>query len=332
MATLYVTEQGAMLRKVSGRLVVAKKGEVLAEIPAASLETIFLYGSVQISFQALAEMLDQGIELALFSVKGRLRGQITPPRAKNVPLRMKQYELAFTAPDRCLALSQEITAAKIANASAVLRRFRRNHPDAVSRESLAELEACQNRVATTSGLDELRGVEGIAAARYFGTFAELVPPSLGFTGRNRRPPRDPMNALLSFGYVLVGNELQSLLDGMGFDPYAGFFHQIEYGRPSLALDLLEELRAPLIDRFSLGLLLRRTLTAADFASSLEKGVLLEKKALGAYFKAYEEELTRPFELDGETLTFRLLFRRQAERLVRCLIEDEPYKSLRWPAD
>lgn len=141
-----------------------------------------------------------------------------------------------------------------------------------------------------------------------------------------------MNALLSFGYVLVGNELQSLLDGMGFDPYAGFFHQIEYGRPSLALDLLEELRAPLVDRFSLGLLLRRTLTAADFTSSPERGVLLERKALGTYFKAYEEELTRPFELDGETLTFRLLFRRQAERLVRCLIEDEPYKSLRWPAD
>lgn len=141
-----------------------------------------------------------------------------------------------------------------------------------------------------------------------------------------------MNALLSFGYVLVGNEIQSLLDGMGFDPYIGFFHQIEYGRPSLALDLLEELRAPLIDRFSLGLFLRGTLTAEDFTSSPENGFRLEREGLQKFFKAYEGELTRPMVLEGETMTFRQLVRRQAERLARCLMEGEPYRSFRWPAD
>ena len=117
---------------------------------------------------------------------------------------------------------------------------------------------------------------------------------------------DPVNALLSFGYVLVGKEIQAVLDGMGFDPYIGFFHQIDYGRPSLALDLLEELRAPLIDRFSLGLFLRRALTPGDFTSSPEKGVRLEHEALRTFFQAYEEELTRPMVLEGETLTFRLV--------------------------
>jgi CRISPR-associated protein Cas1 len=171
-----------------------------------------------------------------------------------------------------------------------------------------------------------------AAARHFGAMAALAPPSLGFTGRNRRPPRDPLNALLSFGYVLVGNEIQSLLDGMGFDPYIGFYHQIDYGRPSLALDLVEELRAPLVDRFSLGLVMRRVLTPEDFTETPDKGVLLQRPSLRTYFKAYQEELTRPLQVDGETTTFRHLFRRQAERLARCLVHGEPYRSFQWIAD
>lgn len=331
MGTLYVTEQGAVLRKTSDRLIIAKKREVLAEIPCAKLETIFLYGAVQVTTQALAELLDHGIELAFFTLSGRLRGQLTPPKAKNVVLRMKQYELA-SDPQRCLDLSRELITAKIANSAAVLRRFRRNHADAVSREALTELDSLRERVAATKTLDELRGVEGSAAARYFGTFAALVPRSFNFTGRNRRPPRDPVNALLSFGYVLVGNEIQSLLDGMGFDPFIGFFHQIDYGRPSLALDLVEELRAPLVDRFSLGLVSRRTLTPEDFTTTPEKGVVLERSSLRTFFRCYEEELTRPMKLDGETLTFRQVFRRQAERLARCLVDGEPYRSFQWPAD
>lgn len=329
MATLYLTEQGSMIRKTSDRLVVMKKREVLAEIPCAKLETIFLYGSVQVSTQALAELLDNGIELAFFTLKGRLRGQLTPPKAKNVVLRMKQYELVSDK-QRCLIHAKELVAAKIANAAAVLRRYRKNDPEAVALESFQDLDAFQKRAGATRSLDELRGTEGAAAARYFAAMARLVPTGFEFTGRNRRPPRDPVNALLSFGYVLVGNELQALLDGMGFDPYLGFFHQLDYGRPSLALDLLEELRAPLIDRFSLGLLKLRKLAPADFESTPEKGVVLTRDGLKTYFRAYEEELSRAIELEGQQLTFRQLFRRQAERLAASLVRGEPYRSFRWP--
>jgi CRISPR-associated protein Cas1 len=329
MATLYLTEQGSVIRKTSDRLVVTKKREVLAEIPCAKLETIFLYGAVQVTTQALAELLDNGIELALFTLNGRLRGQITPPKAKNVVLRFKQYELVLDK-QRCLQLSQEVVAAKIANAAAVLRRYRKNDPEAVSLESFQDLDTFQQRIEKVATLDELRGTEGAAAAKYFAAMAGLVPPELGFTGRNRRPPRDPLNALLSLGYVLVGNELQALLDGMGFDPYLGFYHQIDYGRASLALDLLEELRAPLIDRFSLGLLKLRKLVPDDFLSTPDKGVILKREPLKIYFRAYGEELARPRELDGEELTFRQLFRRQAERMANALVRDEPYRSFRWP--
>jgi CRISP-associated protein Cas1 len=312
-----------------GELVVTKKREVLAEIPCDKLETIFLYGAVQVTTQALAELLDNGIELALFTMKGRLRGQVTPPKAKNVVLRMKQYEMV-SAKDRCLDLARELIAAKIGNSAGLLRRLRIHHPGSVPLEPIQELGLQAERVKTVVSLEELRGVEGSAAARHFAALAGVVPSEIGFTGRNRRPPRDPMNALLSFGYVLVGNELQSLLDGMGFDPYIGFFHQLDYGRPSLALDLLEELRAPLVDRFSLGLLGRRQLTPDDFEQTPEKGCLLKREPLRRYFAAYEEELGRKIRVGDEDLSFRQVFRRQAERLARSLTAGEPYRSFQWP--
>lgn len=329
MATLYLTEQGSIIRKTSDRLVVSKKGEVLAEIPCAKLETIFLYGAVQVTSQALAELLDHGIELALFTLNGRLRGQLTPPKAKNVPLRMKQYELAGDA-DLCLGRSRDLVAAKIRNGAGFLRRLRTNRPEAIPLQPIQELEAQAGKVGQVASLDELRGVEGSAAARYFAALSGAVPPEVGFTGRNRRPPRDPLNALLSFGYVLVGNELQSLLDGMGFDPYLGFYHQPDYGRPSLALDLLEELRAPLVDRFSVSLLARRQLTPGDFQQTPEKGCVLDRAPLRKYFAAYEEEMARVISVEGENLTFRQVFRRQAERLARSLVDGESYRSFQWP--
>jgi len=128
----------------------------------------------------------------------------------------------------------------------------------------------------------------------------------------------------------VGNEIQALLDAMGFDPYLGFFHQIDYGRPSLALDLLEELRAPLVDRLSLRLLTLGTLNRASFTATPEGGMVLQRDALKSYFAAYEKELTRPIALGGETASFRQLMRRQAQRLARTLLHDEPYEPFRLP--
>lgn len=329
MATLYVTEQRSIIRKTSDRLVVEKNKTVLMEIPCLKIETILIYGNVQVTTQALAEMLDHGIELALFSLSGRLRGQLTPPKAKNIPLRMRQYEVSRSE-DASLRIARSITGAKVRNSATVLRRLRRHHSDKVSLTAIQELDRVAGETERTQSLESLLGIEGAAAARYFRALTGLVPTELGFTGRNRRPPRDPVNALLSFGYVLAGNEIQSLLDGMGFDPYLGFYHQVDYGRPSLALDLLEEFRAPLVDRFSLGLLNRGMLKADDFRSTAEEGVLLRRESMKRYFAAWEEQLTTPLSGDGEPLAFRQLFRRQAERLARALTADEPYEPYLLP--
>jgi CRISPR-associated protein Cas1 len=329
VATLFITEQQSFIRKTGDRLIVEKDGEVLLEIPCLKIETVLIYGNVQVTSQALAEMLDQGIELALLSRSGRLRGQLTPPKAKNMPLRMRQYELSGSE-DFCLGLARSLVAAKIASSAAVLWRFQKNHPDSMPDSEIAEVERAAEGLEAVSTLDSLRGLEGTAAARYFRCFARMAPAGIGFEDRNRRPPRDPLNALLSFGYVLVGAEIQALLDAMGFDPYLGFFHQIEYGRPSLALDLLEEFRAPLVDRFSLRLLNLGILDRASFTATPEGGVILEREALKRYFAAYEKELTKPVAVEGEAASFRELFRRQAERLARALTQGETYEPFRLP--
>lgn len=327
MSFVYVTEQQAWIRKAGKRLVVEKEGTELMEIPWRETETVLVFGNVQVASQALRAMLDQGIELAILSRNGQLRGQVTPVSPRNFSLRMRQYEAARDE-RLCLSLAREVVAAKIESSAAVLRRYRMNHPDAVSLEDIRDLDSRVPAARAASSLETLRGIEGAAAARSFRALAGMVPPAFAFHGRNRRPPRDPVNALLSFGYVRVGNELQSLLDAMGFEPYLGFYHQSEYGRPSLALDLLEEFRAALVDRFSLRLLNLGILKPGDFVTSPEKGIRLTAEALEVYIEHYEKELTSTVSSEGEALPWRHLFRRQAERLARALRQDEPYRAFR----
>ena len=165
---------------------------------------------------------------------------------------------------------------------------------------------------------------------YFEGFRIACRTELTFPGRRRRPPTDPINALLSLGYTLINAELASLLDAMGYDPYIGFFHQLDYGRPSLALDLLEEFRVPAVDRLVLNLTNLRVLQAEDFVLDAESGGLrLQRPALGKFFRAYEEHMNQAFpdKVSGETATLRKSLRRQAERLAGHLTRGESYMPL-----
>jgi CRISPR-associated protein Cas1 len=273
-------------------------------------------------------MLDHGIEMAIFSHNGRLRGQLTPPKARNVVLRVRQYEVEQSE-ELCLSLAREVVRGKISNAIAVLKGYRMNHPEAFGVREVTELLDRLRDVESCSSLGNLRGIEGIAARSYFGLFRTMVPRDLGFQGRQRRPPRDPVNALLSFGYVLMGNELQSLLDGIGFDPFIGFYHRLDYGRPSLALDLLEEFR-PVVDRFTAGLLNRKVLRREDFVKGADGGVYLDREAKRRYFEEYESELNKVLTLPEGKGTLRDVFRRQADRLSAALTGGEAYRSFLLP--
>jgi CRISPR-associated protein Cas1 len=247
MANLYITEQNSILRKTGDRLVVHKDDEVLLDIQCHKIDAVLIFGNVQFTTQAVHELFEHGIEMAILSRSGKLKGQITSPATKNIYLRINQFE-KYNDEAFKLKLSKQIVAAKIANCLQLTRSFSYNHPELELGLFTDQLKAYLSKVEQTERTDQLLGVEGGAAKVYFTAFGEMVLGKFSFPGRVKRPPTDPINAILSFSYTMVFNEISSLLDGLGFDPYLGYFHKADYGRPSLAADLIEEFRAPVADR------------------------------------------------------------------------------------
>ena len=314
MAFLYLTEQGAVLGKRGNRIVVYKGDEKLLDIACHEIEGVMVFGNVQVSTQALALLLRNDIELAFFSRRGRLRGQITSPFTKNIELRVAQYA-QYRDPEFKLRWAQAILKAKLHNCRRLVIGFSHNHPDPAFEQPLQDLDALRKRIDRQTDSANLLGIEGHAARVYFGIFGKMLLTDLQFTGRRKRPPPDPVNALLSLSYTMLFNEIASLLDGMGFDPYLGFFHTVRYGRASLAADLMEEFRAPVVDRFVLRLLNRKTIDGADFVfDPLTNGCHLRKDALKTYFGHWDKWLggSKKRRLETEGTHFRALFRRQTE--------------------
>jgi CRISPR-associated protein Cas1 len=331
MAYLYLTEQGSVLSKTGERLVVTKDDTVLLDVLVSKLQGVLVFGHVHLTTPALQLCLSHDVELALFTRRGRLLGQLTSPVPQNLDLRKAQYAKAAD-PEFSLVQARAIVAGKLANSLALLREFSYNHPDTEPLPEVTRLEALLPQVEPATELSSLLGLEGAGARAYFAAFARMVRHTFGFTGRRRHPAPDPVNALLSLGYTLVYNELSSLLDGLGFDPYLGFFHQPDYGHATLASDLLEEFRAPLVDRLTLGLINNRVFAAGDFfAHEPSGGVYLQDEPRKRYFQEYERFVGRAFTAldDGQETDFRRLFRRQAERLRAALLTAEVYQPFKF---
>lgn len=326
MAALYVVEQGAVVQKEGERVVVRKDGQTLLGVPVFKLESVVVFGGVQLSTQVIALLLANGIEVAFMSTDGRLKGRLMPAESRNVPLRLQQYE-RYRDQDFRLKLARALVRGKLHNARALVLRYLRNHPDAPLGEPLGLLEDCLAQVDSTTDLESLRGLEGRGSAVYFAAFARMVTGELTFAGRSRRPPGDPVNALLSLGYSLLVQEMFGAVAARGFDPYLGFYHDVRYGRPALALDMVEELRAPVVDRTVLALVNRRVFRPEDFEERDEGGVFLTKNALRRFLAAYEERLGGPAP-QGQAGGWRMVFREQVGRLVRAVRWGEAYEAVR----
>jgi len=338
MPTLYLIEQNTYLRKRGDRLLLCKRSvqgqgrpprldEILLDIPCADVDHVMLFGNIQVTTQALKQLLKHGIELAIFSYSGKLLGQLTPPCTKNILLRVAQYE-RYKDDAFKLAFAKKIVSAKLENAMQMVRQHRKNHPDALSPQEVKALRAYGERVRSAATLDALRGFEGAGSADYFRLFGRMFAPPWTFRARSRRPPKDPVNAVLSYGYVIVGSEIQALLDGIGFDPYLGFYHSIDYGRPSLALDLLEEFRHPLVDRLALNLFNLKILNENDFMKPPKGGVYLNTEGKRKFFVQYEKMLGQtPSATDtaGAQQGFRAIFQQQIRKLQKAFLENKPYE-------
>jgi CRISPR-associated protein Cas1 len=327
MSILYVVTDGASIRKRGESFIVTSpEDEVLTEVEARRLEHVCILSSVQVTTQALAEMLEHGVELAILSSNGKLLGQLTPPLAKNIELRRAQFEKERD-PAFALAQAKEIVVVKISNQREVLVRYALDEPGEQPETSRAavEMERMLQDVPQACNMDVLRGIEGACARAYWGVFGEMLKAEgVSFPGRQQHPSPDPVNAALSFGYVLLGNMLHSLLDGLGFDPFLGFFHEESYGRASLALDLLEPFRAPVVDRFVLRAFNLGVLKPDQFQPDGEGGLRLTPDALKSFFREWERALHK--------IELRLRIREQAEDLRNVFLGKKPLVTpWRWSA-
>jgi CRISPR-associated protein Cas1 len=326
MANLYLTEQNSILRKTGDRLIVQKQDEILLDVQCHKIDAVLIFGNVQFTTQAVYELFEHGIEMAILSRTGRLIGQITSPATKNIVLRLQQFKKYWDNEFR-LKLSIEIVTGKITNCLDFIRHFSYNHPGIGFESETIALKTTLKNVRSANRIDQLLGLEGGAAKTYFSAFGKMILSEFNFTGRKKRPPTDPVNAILSLSYTMIFNEISSLLDGLGFDPYLGYFHNVNYGRASLAADLVEEFRAPIADRLTLNLINNRIIREEDFYTNPKgAGVYLKREALKRYFTEYETMLNHEFihPKTKENTTFRKCFRLQAENLASTIQNGSPY--------
>ena len=327
--TLFVTTQGAYVHLDHNTLRVEVENETRLRVPVHHLGSVVCFGRVSVSTAAMAQCAQDQRDLVFLSRSGRLRAKVIGPASGNVLLRLAQHR-AYQDPDCALSIARNIVAAKVQNARLLLMREARQTQDEESesllRNAAKDMAAVIEALPKTGGMDALRGNEGRAASVYFSVFNSLIRTPEGtfyFDGRNRRPPRDPVNALLSFLYSLLRVECQAACEGVGLDPQIGFLHSVRPGRPSLALDLMEELRAAVADRLALTLINRRQLTDKHFLGSAGGGVSLNDEGRNAVLVAYQkrkaEEISHP-ALQSKT-PIGLLPHLQARLLARHLRGD-----------
>ena len=328
--TLYVTTEGASLRKDGENAVADVEGSERARVPLHMLGSLVVFGGIYISPALIGACAANGITIVLLDRVGRFQARIEGPIAGNVLLRRAQYRRS----DQPEEIVRGFVIGKISNQRSILMRALRDHGNGLAPDQEQRLSRAIHRLArilrrvtlTTEHLDELRGFEGEAANLYFDVFDLLITSphiELRFRGRSRRPPRDPINALLSFLYTLLTHDCRSAAETVGLDPAVGFLHRDRPGRPSLALDMMEELRPVIADRLALSLVNRRQLQPKDFWARDGNSVWLSddgrKTVLTAWQERKKQERRHPFIEENAPLG--LVPHLQAQLLARHLRGD-----------
>jgi CRISPR-associated protein Cas1 len=318
---LVVQKAGSQVGQRGGEFVVTVQGEVVRKLPLHQVRGIYLYGAVQLTAQAAESCLEHGIDVAYFAASGRFLGLLRGLPTSGVDARLGQARL-FAEPFFRLKLARECIRAKISNQRTMLMR-NGEVPDRVLR-LLAE---ARDATADARDLGELLGCEGAAANLYFEQFASMLKGAewkFDFAGRNRRPPRDPVNALLSLGYSILAKELAGVCHAVGLDPFLGFLHQPRYGRPALALDLMEEFRPLVADSVAISLVNRSEVDPGDFIRATTGTFLNEqgrRRFWEAWFRRMDSEVSHP-EF-GYKMSYRRMLEVQARQLWRVVRGDAP---------
>lgn len=324
--TLYVTTPEAYLSKDGQNVVVSVNQNEIFRIPSINIESIITFGYMGASPGLMKLCCDSGISVTFLSQNGKFISKLQGATKGNVLLRKKQYQLSDDE-IWSLHVSKLFIAGKIQNYRYILRRYIRDYGE---NEEVAHavnvLDLAKRDVFSATDKATLIGYEGLASNAYFGVLPILIlnqKDDFPFNGRNRRPPKDAVNAMLSFAYTMIANDVSSALDSVGLDPYVGFLHTLRPGRYSLALDMMEELRAYLGDRFVLSLINKRQITVKDFLYQGDNGVIMTDKGKKNFISAWQnrkrEIITHPYL--NEKLEIGLIPYVQAMLMARYIRQD-----------
>jgi len=337
MTTLYLTEPRSTVRKDGDTLVVkipADKEQGVegrqVRVPLMKVDQVVVLADSTVTTPALLALLEQGADVCFCTYYGRFAGRLAPEFSRNGLLRIEQHR-AHNDYGRRIELARAFVAAKLANQRTQLLRGNRKLEDtalATATDQLAgviksvraldvppEVAVDPARPQADTPMGSLQGLEGAGSAIYFGAFPKLLRATFGFAGRRKRPPTDPVNALLSFGYVLLMNNVLSAIGLVGLDPYVGYLHSSQYGKPALALDLMEEFRPVVVDSVVQGVINNRILDEGDFVAELG-AYRLTDPARRKFLQKFEERLTQTVR--HPTFNYQATYRRCLELQVRLL--------------
>ncbi|MDM8538263.1 CRISPR-associated endonuclease Cas1 [Desulfobacterales bacterium HSG17] len=278
MNTIYITDNGVMLKRLSRRILLKKGGKVIKEIPILDLKRILIFGNNQISMELMSFLAEKGIEVAFLKMNGRFKFRLVPDTSKNIYLRMAQHH-HYQTPAFRFSLAKSFVKAKLINQRNFLIRYQRNQPETDISNAVDTIKKSISNLDDKSTIDEVMGAEGFASTVYFKAYGKLLLNGFKFYKREYYPPPDPVNALLSFGYMLIFNELKGLLEACGFDVFLGFLHSTRYGRESLASDMIEELRSPVVDRLVIYLINKGAIKLSQFRETEKNGVRMDESGL-----------------------------------------------------
>lgn len=317
---VYVVGQGNTVRKKEDRLEIWSREGKLSEPKIREISQLSLFGGVEITTPAMVELMQKGVPVIHYTYGGWFQGICLGMTHKNVELRMRQFQCVMN-PKRSILLARKVVAGKIRNCRTLMRR---NDPER-SRDSLDLLARLANNAEKASSSESLLGIEGAAAECYFSRFANLLKEGgkgFSFKDRNRRPPKDPVNAVLSYLYGILVKDLFVILLAVGFDPYLGFYHRPRYGRPALALDMMEEFRPLIADSVAITLFNNEELSNKDFIKT-HIGVSLtsngKRNVIGGYERRMETEITHP--VFGYKVSYHRVLEVQARLLARVISEE-----------
>lgn len=328
MSVIYVKEQGAYIKKIDKRIIIEKSGKNLADIPIHSITDLSVIGNVQITTQVLHMMMQEGVDVSFFTYSGKYIGQIAAASSKNIFLRFAQYERYEDLENR-LKMARCIVRNKIQNQMSIIRNYNWRGIDYDYHLELKQLEKHLSTLESKSTSNEIMGVEGICSAVYFTSFGKMFKCRIRFDKRNRRPPKDPINIILSLAYTLLTKEVASALEGESFEAYLGFLHGIRYGRKSLSLDIVEEFRQPVVDRLVLLLFNKQMMNEFDFEEQEERMILTEE-GFQKFCREYERWMKAQI-CESDHRSFRTVIHEQVSILKRVIRNKEEYTPFAWRA-